>query len=429
MKPIIIPEDQVFWYLPKDEVQPLRASIATEVVVVGGGMAGLSAAQSFNEAGLHVVLLEKNFCGSGASGKSSGFITPDSEISLSELSECYGESGSQALWDFVNGGAQIIKNNIMHFGLACDQQQQDSLVVANSAAAFKRNIEPEYATRQELKYPSKLYSASELPTILASDGYYGGVSYGNTFGIKVYDYCQEMKKVLQKKGVQVYEETPVLQVSAHEVVTPYARVQAKYIVVCTDRFLPALNKLSADVYQIQNALMLSSPLTPEQVQHIFPRQRYMVWDTDLVYQYFRLTGDNRLMLGGANLWNMYSPHIRHDNTSMTRKLTKYCDAKFPKAKVSFEYIWPGMIGISKDFLPIAGKDKDTPSLYYVSAAAGLPWAAALGAYSAHSLLQNDARMDAYFSPYRNYRLGRVTQAILGKRITFALSHFLRTSRL
>jgi glycine/D-amino acid oxidase-like deaminating enzyme len=54
---------------------------------VGGGIAGLSAAQWLSEMAstLSVCLLEAETCGAGASGRSSGFITPDSELELKDL--------------------------------------------------------------------------------------------------------------------------------------------------------------------------------------------------------------------------------------------------------------------------------------------------------------------------------------------------------
>ena len=55
--------------------ESLSSDIKTKVAIIGGGMAGLSCAQKLNEAGVEVVLIEKDFCGSGASGKTSGFIT------------------------------------------------------------------------------------------------------------------------------------------------------------------------------------------------------------------------------------------------------------------------------------------------------------------------------------------------------------------
>ena len=75
------------------------------------------------------------------------------------------------------------------------------------------------------------------------------------------------------------------------------------------------------------------------------------------------------------------------------------------------------------------RDKNDPSLYYVSGAAGLPWAAALGVYSAESIVNKRNDLDDVFSPDRHFTLGPTVQKILGTKLTFALSNFMRTRSL
>jgi gamma-glutamylputrescine oxidase len=98
------PIPRVYWYdqRPREAppVTPLAKDLRTEVVVVGGGVAGLSCAQALREQGRRVVLLEASTCGGGASGRSSGFITPDSELELSDLVRNRGPEDAQRLWEF-----------------------------------------------------------------------------------------------------------------------------------------------------------------------------------------------------------------------------------------------------------------------------------------------------------------------------------------
>lgn len=425
MQSSILPQDQVFWYLNAHDSKPLTQNLSTDVVIVGGGMAGLSAAQRFAQKGLSVVLVEKNYCGSGASGKSSGFITPDSELSLRHLMHLYGQKQAKELWDFVDSGVTFIKNNIETFDISCDYQVQDSLVVATSKSAFDDYTHKEYASRSACGYASTLYTPEQLPTVLGSTAYHGGIAYSGTFGINAYQYCQGMKKVLQNRGVQIYEETPALQIAQNVVKTPQATITAKYIIVCADRFIPFLGRLKQQIYHAQTFLMISSPLSNEQIKTIFPQNKYMVWDTDLLYQYYRVTGDNRLMLGGANLRYTFAKEEKHNNQRIIDKFKKYYAEKIPECPVTFEYIWPGLVGISKDLLPLAGRDATDSSIYYISAVAGLPWAAALGSYSAEHIINNETKFDHYFSPYRSVTLGPISQAILGTRLTFALSNLMQ----
>ena len=69
------------------------------MVVLGGGMTGLSAAEWLRDhAGREVVLLESSFCGGGATGRSSGFITPDSELQVNDLVRRFGAAEARRLW-------------------------------------------------------------------------------------------------------------------------------------------------------------------------------------------------------------------------------------------------------------------------------------------------------------------------------------------
>jgi len=128
--PIMFPQDQVFWYLNKKTSPALNSSLETDVVIVGGGMAGLHAAQAFHAQGYKVTLLEKTYCGAGASGKSSGFITPESELNVTHLLNLFDFDGAKKLWDLTSYGCTLIESNIKNFNLDCDYKIQNTLVIA-----------------------------------------------------------------------------------------------------------------------------------------------------------------------------------------------------------------------------------------------------------------------------------------------------------
>jgi len=417
------PKEQVYWYsLRQPETNPLTKNIEVDVAVVGGGMAGLMCAQRAREQGFSVTIIEAAYCGAGASGKSSGFITPDSELELSDLISAYGESQAKKLWEFVTSGCEAIRKNILDNKLECDYQVQDSLFIANTRKG-RDKILHEHSARQQLNYSSTLYEAKNIPDIVKSNHYHGAVRYPGTFGIVSYLYCQGLKNVLVKQGVKVYERIPVTQINGHILHCGNYQVTAKNIIVSIDHFLPALGIVPHDVYHAQTFLALSSPLTLSEQKKIFPQDNLMVWDTDLIYQYYRMTGEGRLLLGGSNVLYTYKRQKSHSPQLVIKKLHRYLQTKFPEVDIKLEYFWPGFIGVSKDFLPIAGQHPHLPYVYYIAGAAGLPWAAALGRYMADKIADTKAgELDQYFATPRKYPINYTVQNILGKPITFALSH-------
>ena len=413
----------MYWYARRAPgvAKTLVREVRADVAIVGGGVAGLSCAQRLRAAGVSVVVLERDFCGAGASGKSSGFVTPASEIQLGSLIASRGREEARRIWDFVCSGVEAIRANILAHELDCDYEVQDSLFVANDGAGW-RAVQAEHRARLELGYPSRLYDARALPEVLTTTRYAGGVRYGSTFAIDAYAYCQELRDVLVSQGVRIFEGSRVTRLDADGVEAAAGRVRAGHVVVCTDRFIPELGALGRDIYHVQTCLAVSSSLSEADVHKVFTSDRAMTWDSDLVYRYFRMIGGNRLLLGGGDLRHTYAraPMARMD--PFVRRASAYLRAKFPDLAVRVEYAWPGMLGISKDLLPIMRPDPVHDRIWYVGAATGLPWAAALGVYAAERILTGRTDFDDAFSPERKFVIGHRLQAFLSTPLTFAISH-------
>ena len=88
--------------------------------------------------------------------------------------------------------------------------------------------------------------------------------------------------------------------------SPSGTVVARTVAVLTDRCLPALGLAAAAVYHVQTFLADFAAAARRRHPGHLSGDRLMVWDTDLVYQYYRITGDGRLLLGGADLGSMYA---------------------------------------------------------------------------------------------------------------------------
>src|SRR3989344_5080484 len=319
---------QVFWYTQGHKPSSsLERDISADVVIVGGGMAGLSAAQRCAELGLECVLVEREFCGAGASGKTSGFITPDSELELTHLVENYGAEKAKKLWEFVTAGVGQIRKTIEDNNFNCDYQVQDSLFIANTPGRF-RFVEAEHRSRLSLGYQSTLYARDELEAVIGSDGYHGAVRYPDTFGMNSFRYCKALKRDLQGRSIKIYENTPVQKIESGRVTAANGKiVRAKYVLICADRFTPKLDIARQDVYGVQTFLGVTNALSEAEARRLFPEKKMMVWDSDLIYQYFRLMEGNRLLIGAASMFYTYLPREIKHSYLVEQKMLNYLGRK------------------------------------------------------------------------------------------------------
>ena len=179
---------------------------------------------------------------------------------------------------------------------------------------------------------------------------------------------------------------------------------------------------AAAVYHAQTFLAISQPLRAEDIRAIFPSDRLMVWEPISVYQYYRVTGEGRLLLGAADLRQTYARREIHSSPGVVRKMHRYLAEQFPSVRIELEHFWPGRLGVSKDFLPVLGRQDAPHDVYFAGAAAGLPWAAALGEYIADKITGHRDELDEVLSPSREYAVGSRLQRVLGRPASFALSH-------
>jgi len=292
---------------------PLRGDIKTDVLVVGGGAAGLAAAFRLAKAGVKTVLLERNICGGSSMGKSAGFLTPDSELELAQLMRRFGPKGARHLWEAATAGVETIREAISEFDITCDWLEQDCLYVSKDRGTW-RDVQDEFKIRQGMNYPATLYDAKQLAQTLGAIGYTGGVRYPGTYAFNPLLYAQGLKMGLLQRGVQIYEATAVNSLQGHTVHSDMGSVTADKIIFCVDKPRPELTKYFWNVYTAQTFLSISEPLSEKNILRMFPHGRLQCWDSDLIYTYYRLTGDGRILLGGrqsdVNLFQKRCDHAK-----------------------------------------------------------------------------------------------------------------------
>jgi gamma-glutamylputrescine oxidase len=407
-------------------IKSLKKDIQVDVLIIGGGMTGISAAAAFIGKGRKVALIERNILGGSSTGRSAGFLTPDSELELNQLERRFGKKGAMMLWNVPLAGTNIIVKNIGKYEINCDLIKQDSLFLGLGNSGLKQ-IELEKQARAKINLESEVYDAQGVKKILGSNAFSSAVRYSGTYGISALQYVQGMKKVLLDAGVEIYEATEARKIIGHDVYTHEAKISADQIIVAMDKLEPSFSKFAKEVYHAQTFLCVSEPLSHSEQKNLFPTgKQFQCWDSSLVYSYWRLTGAGRLLLGGGSAVTTFMTHP-YNSDRVIKSVIRDFKRRFPALKnLHFVQYWPGLIDTTRDLLPTIVRDAEAPHVHYAFGIVGLPWASFCGDFLGRVLLgeahSDEMKYFSYFSDRRYFFLPSSLQKIIGKPLLFSFNN-------
>ena len=213
----------------------------------------------------------------------------------------------------------------------------------------------------------------------------------------------------------------------HTIYTHAGSVTADQIIIAVDKLEPSISPLAADVFHAQTFLSVSEPLNDRERRSLFPDGGQMqCWDSKLVYTYFRLTADGRLLLGGGTPITTFLKDA-WNNPGVIKRIIREFKGHFPGLKdLSFIQFWPGQIDTTRDLLPTIARPPGAPHVRFLLGAVGIPWAVFTGSFAARNLLgaadEDYAKYFNYFSNERYFSLPSGLGEVIGKPMLFSLTN-------
>ena len=331
----------------------LRSDVQADVVVIGGGYAGLSAALHAAEAGFSVVLLEARQIGWGASGRNGGQMIPGLRWSAVDLAEKFGEDRARKLLGIANTAGDLVRSRIARHGIACDLR--DGHFLAAAKPAHLEDMRRELALLQRLLgYDSaRIVERGEVGRYVASETYHGGYFDAAGGHLHPLNYALGLAKAALAAGVRIFEGSAVISLDHGTpvvAVTAGGRVNAKFAVMACDVEMGALKRpLGRFTMPVANYNVATVPLERRVTSALIPSGAAIA-DSRFVLNYYRLSADNRLIFGGGE---KYTPAPPPDIAGFVRP---YLEQVFPQLRgVEIDYAWGGLVGVTLNRLPQFGR--------------------------------------------------------------------------
>ncbi len=334
---------------------------------MGGGFCGLSTAYYLKRAepSLRVAVLEDKVVGYGASGRNAGFAVTLMGFTLSITALRFGKQRAKQAYDFGHRAVDHIGQMVDAHGIDCDYEKPGILTVALNPAHAKR-LQDEIGLAEKLGIQGLSWlDAHQVQAEVHSPTYLGARWEEQCALINPAKYVRGLKRVAQEQRVEVYERTPV--VAAHldpilHVDTPHGLVEADKVVFATNAFSSSLPQLRSKQLPVFTYIILTEPLSHDQLAAIGWRRRQGVEDARNMIHYYRLTSDNRILFGGSDAQYYFGGPLDRDlSPRVFRKLERDLRQTFPSLEdARIEYRWGGPVSVPLDFFPAMGylgKDK------------------------------------------------------------------------
>jgi glycine/D-amino acid oxidase-like deaminating enzyme len=327
-----------------------------EVVVVGGGFTGLSAARSLAKAGLQVVLLETEEIGAGASSRNGGIVHPTLGVSGQELIDRFGLELAKKLYRVIIDGIAYLDRVIQEENIDCHFNFSGAFEAAARQSHLDWMVKRTQLLAEVFDHHTEVIFPEERANYIGSQTYHGG--WHDPLGATVHParLVYGLGEAARRAGADLHPHTPVFEIKSngpvhmHTVVTPRGSIRAKDVVIASNGYLgdliPALRRR---IIPLDITAYATEPLPDSLVEVLFPK-RNCYWDTFRLFNYFQCTRDNRIVFGGVAAFPR--KNLRNDAAAFHRRFARI----FPEMnQIKLDYAWGGRIALTFDRLPHLGE--------------------------------------------------------------------------
>lgn len=309
----------------------LEHDLTTDVLIVGGGLAGILCAHRLAQDGIRYVLIEADRICHGVTRNTTAKITSQHGLIYERLIREFGVETARLYWQ-ANEEA-LGQYEMLARSVDCDFERKDNYVYSAASAAV---LEKELAALEQIQAPAEFVKDLPLPFPTA-----GAIRFRDQ---AQFDPLKFVSRI--SKGLNIYEHTTAREFAGSTVLTDHGKIAASKIIIATH--FPILNKHGS--YFLKLYQQRSYVLALENAQNV----NGMYLDAAENGLSFRNSG-NYLLIGGGG-------HRTGKKGGGWTELEAFAQRWYPQAKE--KYRWATQDCMTLDGMPYIGQySKRTPDLY------------------------------------------------------------------
>jgi glycine/D-amino acid oxidase-like deaminating enzyme len=344
-----------------------------DVVIIGAGFTGLSAARALAKRGATVAVLETNTIGWGASSRNGGMVLTGLKLSAETLAKRYGMELTRRMYATSLESIDLVEQIVREENIDCSFSRCGHLEVACKQSHFDAYARSVEVIAREFHHELRIIPDKELGSEIGSSIYFGGIVDETSAGVNPAQYVSGLAAAALRAGARVYENARVQGIQRNSqngsagftVLTSRGNILAQNVLIATSGYTSAATPaLQKKIIPIGSFIIATEPLPQDLARELSPRNR-MIYDSKYYLHYYRLTPDNRMLFGGRAA---FFPETKNTIQRSAEILRRDLVEVYPQLRDSkIEYAWGGTLDFCFDTMPHAGQ---TDGIYYALGYAG-----------------------------------------------------------
>ncbi len=327
----------------------LEGDVIADVVVVGAGFTGLSAALHLAGAGASAIVIEAEEIGFGGSGRNVGLLNAGMWVMPNDLLRDLGEVYGERLLTLLGDAPRVVLDLIERHAISCEAVHRGTLHCAVGSSGLEELKERE---RQWLARgaPVKLLDASQTAAKAGSNAYSGSLLDLRAGTVQPLAYARGLASAAIGAGAKIYTKSPVIDARETDgkwlVRTDRGSVRANWVIVATNAYTTdAWPQIRTELIHLPYFNLATKPLDA-QLQSLILPERQGAWDTKEILSSFRFDQQGRFIFGSVGALRGAGRRIHPGWAKRAIRRT------FPKLpELEFEHEWYGSIGMTTNNLP------------------------------------------------------------------------------
>ncbi|WP_207101716.1 NAD(P)/FAD-dependent oxidoreductase [Paracoccus shandongensis] len=357
----------------------LEGQAGCDIAIIGGGFAGLSAARRLRQIDprLDIAILDAARISEGGTGRNSGFmIDLPHELTSGDYAGA-GDSHDRQLTRLNRQAIDFADEAVGEYGIPPGYFQRTGKI---NAAASKPGIQGNihYAAHlRELGEPHEMLDAQQMREITGSSYYKGGLYTPGTAMLQPAGYVQGLAAGLERDGVRIYENSPVLRIESGNgwsLATERGEIRAPRVIMANNGHLESFGFKRGRLMHVMLNACMTAELPPEAIRALGGQDCWGATPADPMGTTVRrigpAQGGNRIVIRQGGYYRPAMQTSAGDLARTVRAMRRKFDARFPMLKgIRFEHAWSGHLCLARNNVSVMRELE--PGLYAACVQNGL----------------------------------------------------------